>query len=152
MLYLYGESALGWNTTLCVRVRTGGSVCVCVRALACSPVVCRDFLPSHLLTPQMLQTGNDFDSYSAKGVCEMWVLMSFWMSFYFLRRDEMKRTMCLVQGAWRWSFYGLFVLFFSLHGFEVPGHLHVVLLCCRTLPTVYIVGRELVVKCCNVKL
>lgn len=27
MLYLYGESALGWNTTQCVRV----CACVCVR-------------------------------------------------------------------------------------------------------------------------
>lgn len=87
MLYLYGESALGWNTTQCVRVCTRSPMCVsacvraCVRACACLPVVCRDFLPSHLLTPQMLQTGNDFDSYSTRGVCETWVLMS----FYFLR-------------------------------------------------------------------
>lgn len=45
--------------------------CVCVCACAGSPVVCRDFLPSHLLTPQMLRTGNDFGSYSTRGVCEM---------------------------------------------------------------------------------
>lgn len=98
MLYLYGESALGWNTTQCVRVLcTRVLLCACVRAR--SAVVCRDFLPSHLLTPQMRQTGNDFDSYSA-GVCVKrgcwWAAVSFsYVKMKLCARVEMQRVITI---------------------------------------------------------